>query len=136
MKELRNNKIPIIEGPLEGTVEELFTLFNHWDRTNELLVNEHWERVPLEEGEIIHCVLVPDFVEPYKSWGSRCAVIVQCHEHENLWENQRLDIGRMEHYAEKGYKIVLIDPKTGLKVSVEDFKQAHLEAFKARGSIL
>ena len=102
---LRKNRIHIIDATESNEVaEEITNTIHQWDIMSELITEES-----IKEIKIILAQFKPDFIQPFRMWGSYIPFVIYS-THPEYTKNWRLDKGHTELSIEAGYLVILISP--------------------------
>ena len=117
---LRENSIPIIDVDNVGdAIEELDNVFTHMDCIAELTTQEAESKLKL-----IVAQMKPDYVQPYKKWGSHIPFVLYS-THPEYKKTTRLDKGYTSLSLEDGYLIVIISSDGTRTIPVQEYLEAN-----------
>jgi len=122
---LRKYDVHIIdEGSVEGAVDEIKNVLGHMTRM-ENLITEEAESVL----KIIVAQMKPDYVNPYKKWGSFIPFVLYS-THPRYVKTTRLDKGYTSLALDSGYLIIIINSDGKGTIPVKEYMKSDWKSRK------
>jgi len=116
IKTLRENDIPIIDvDTINDAVEELSLVLGHMDRLEKKITKEAENNL-----KVIVAQMQPDYVQPYKNWGSHIPFVLYS-THPEYKKGTRLDKGYTSLSLDSGYLIVIISINGKQIIPVQEY---------------